>query len=102
MQIAVDNGVGIVLETATWRANQDWATLLGHSEEELAELNRRAVQLLVELRDEHADERSPIVISGCIGPRGDGYVVGSAMSAEESERYHGVQIGTFQGTPLTS
>ena len=98
VQVAADNGVGLVLETATWRANQDWARLIGHSVGELAELNRRAVELLVAIRDEHATERSPIVISGCIGPRGDGYVVGAAMSAEEAEAYHGVQIRTFQGT----
>ena len=35
---------------------------------------------------------------GCVGPRGDGYVVGEAMTAEEAEAYHARQIGTFAGT----
>jgi S-methylmethionine-dependent homocysteine/selenocysteine methylase len=40
----------------------------------------------------------PTVVSGCIGPRGDGYDPGSAMTAEEAEAYHRVQIGTFADT----
>ena len=32
------------------------------------------------------------VISGCIGPRGDGYVVSDAMSVDEATRYHSQQI----------
>ena len=40
-----------MLETPTWRANPDWAALLGHSGDELEALNRRAVELLLELRD---------------------------------------------------
>jgi homocysteine S-methyltransferase len=97
-RIARDNGVGIVLETATWRANPDWAQRLGHGPEELAALNRRAVELLEEIRAEYGTEATPVVISGCIGPRGDGYVVGEAMTAEEAEAYHAQQIETFAGT----
>ena len=98
VRIALDRGVGIVLETATWRASPDWAERLGHSPERLADLNRRAVALLDELRDEHETELTPIVVSGCLGPRGDGYVVGDAMTAEEAEAYHSTQIGTFAET----
>jgi S-methylmethionine-dependent homocysteine/selenocysteine methylase len=97
-EIARDSGVGIVLETATWRANPDWAERLGHSPEELAELNRRAVRLLEDVRAEYETETTPIVISGCVGPRGDGYVVGEAMTAEDAEAYHAQQIGTFAET----
>ena len=98
IEIAVERGFGIVLETATWRANPDWAERIGHSPEQLAALNRRAVGLLEELRDEHEAPSTPIVISGCVGPRGDGYVVGKAMSTDEAAAYHGVQIGTFADT----
>ena len=83
---------------ATWRANPDWAERIGHAPEQLAELNRRAVALLEEMRDELETPSTPIVISGCVGPRGDGYVVGEAMSADEAAAYHGVQIGTFAET----
>jgi S-methylmethionine-dependent homocysteine/selenocysteine methylase len=37
-------------------------------------------------------------VSGCVGPRGDGYDAGDAMTPEEAERYHAVQIGTFAST----
>ncbi len=98
VEVAVAAGVGIVLETATWRASPDWAERLGHSPAELADLNLRAVELLEGLRGERDTAATPIVISGCIGPRGDGYVVGETMTAEEAEAYHGTQIGTFAGS----
>ena len=98
VRIAVDRGVGIVLETATWRANPDWAERIGHTPAQLADLNRRAVALLEQIRDEHETPSTPIVISGCVGPRGDGYVVGETMSADEASDYHGVQVGTFGDT----
>jgi S-methylmethionine-dependent homocysteine/selenocysteine methylase len=97
-RLAARRSVGIVLETATWRANPDWADRLGHSPAQLAELNRQAVEILEDVRAEHETQDAPIVISGCIGPRGDGYVVGEAMTAEEAKTYHATQIGTFAET----
>jgi homocysteine S-methyltransferase len=38
------------------------------------------------------------VISGCIGPRGDGYRADELMSVEEAEEYHAAQIATFAQT----
>ena len=38
------------------------------------------------------------MISGCVGPRGDGYSPEALMTPDEAERYHGEQIGTFAGT----
>jgi S-methylmethionine-dependent homocysteine/selenocysteine methylase len=38
------------------------------------------------------------VISGCVGPRGDGYRADDLMSADEAEAYHLPQIQTFAGT----
>ena len=35
------------------------------------------------------------MISGCIGPRGDGYDASGEISAEEAERYHAEQIASF-------
>jgi S-methylmethionine-dependent homocysteine/selenocysteine methylase len=37
-------------------------------------------------------------VSGCIGPRGDGYDPGAGMSADEAQAYHAGQIGTFART----
>ena len=85
--------VGLILETATWRSNPDWAAKLGYDTVSLAKANRKAVQLLEEIRAAH--ERRPIVISGCVGPRGDGYIPDSAMSATEAASYHRPQIDVF-------
>jgi S-methylmethionine-dependent homocysteine/selenocysteine methylase len=100
LQVAREHGVGVVLDTPTWRANPDWGALLGYSPEQLDDVNRRAVGLLDELRGGDAN----VLISGCVGPRGDGYVAGELMSADEAERYHSRQIGTFgvSGADLVS
>ncbi len=94
---AADHGTGFVLETATWRANADWGKVLGHDAVALDRLNRVAVAELVEMRSQ-ADTDKPIVISGVIGPRGDGYDPGEIMSTSEAEAYHSVQIRTFSET----
>ncbi len=93
--IAARHRTGLVLETATWRANPDWAARLGYSWRALGEANRAAVALLEELRE--ANEM-PLVISGCIGPRGDGYQPAGRMSVPEARRYHQEQIDTFADT----
>ena len=35
------------------------------------------------------------MISGAIGPRGDGYQVGAAMTVDEARAYHAVQLRCF-------
>jgi S-methylmethionine-dependent homocysteine/selenocysteine methylase len=96
LAVAREHGVGAVLDTATWRANPDWGTQLGYSDERLADMNRRAVSVLEELRAAHPEVE--IVINGVIGPRGDGYVVSDLMTAEDAERYHQPQIATLSET----
>jgi homocysteine S-methyltransferase len=91
-------GAGLVLESATWRSNPDWGARLGYSPEALADANSRAIQLLRDVREEYESKKMPVVISGCIGPRGDGYVPGNLMSAQEAEAYHREQIETFAGS----
>jgi len=98
IELARRYGLGLVLETPTWRANADWGRKLGDDADALRELNRASVELLRELRDATGDDAPPLVISGCLGPRGDGYTPGSLMTAEEARVYHGVQIETFAGT----
>ena len=89
-QLASELGAGIVLDTPTWRASSDWGERLAYDEARLADVNRRGVALLRELRDRRGDDPQ-ILISGCLGPRGDGYVVGETMGADEAERYHSPQ-----------
>jgi len=96
--IAVRDGVGIVLETPTWRASAAWGARLGLGVEAIDAVNRDAVELLVEQRRRHETPATPVVISGCIGPRGDGYQVGATMSADEARAYHALQARAFAAT----
>jgi len=95
---AIEHGVGFILESPTWRANPDWAAKVGYDRDRLATANRDAIALMHEIRAKYASARTPIVISGCIGPRGDGYDPGALMSVEEATAYHAWQIGIFRDT----
>ncbi|ASY62071.1 putative homocysteine S-methyltransferase [Sinorhizobium sojae CCBAU 05684] len=97
LDIARSHGTGFILDTATWRANADWGAKLGYVAEALDQVNRDAVHLLRELRAEYERPQAPIVLSGAIGPRGDGYKAGQ-MSADEAEDYHTAQVAAFAGS----
>jgi S-methylmethionine-dependent homocysteine/selenocysteine methylase len=96
LPMAVEHGVGFILESPTWRANPDWAAKAGYGRDRLAELNRAAIDLMREVRAKYESARTPIVISGCIGPRGDGYDPGTLMSVEQATTYHAWQIGVLR------
>ena len=96
--LAKEFGVGLILESATWRASSDWGTKLGYTAEELAGANRKAIEILEEIRSDLDAAGIQTVISGCIGPRGDGYVPANTMSPEQAEEYHTEQIHTFEST----
>jgi S-methylmethionine-dependent homocysteine/selenocysteine methylase len=98
--IARTNGLGFVLESPTWRANPDWGKKLGYSNAALADANRLAVALMQDLREQFETRHAPMVISGCVGPRGDGYDPGQVMSETEAEAYHSQQIGVFRETDV--
>lgn len=91
-------GTGLILESATWRANSDWGKKLGYTADALVRANSRAICLLEEIRAEYETCDTPVVISGCVGPRGDGYVPGGKMSEQEAEAYHRGQIDVFTDT----
>ena len=97
-EIAKRFGTGLVLESATWRANADWGKRLGYTREALAHANRKAIRLLEEIRSELANEKIAVVISGCLGPRGDGYSPAHTMSGRDAETYHAEQVETFADT----
>ena len=88
-RIAADAGLPVVLETPTWRASSDWGTRLGHDAAALDRLNREAVALLRSVREQSGAE---VTVSGNLGPRGDGYVAGTAMTVDEAAAYHRPQV----------
>ena len=93
LDIADQLGVGIVLDTPTWRANHDWGARHGYDADALGALNRRAVAFVTGLAATRTGLEA--VIDGVIGPRGDGYVTGSTMSAAEAASYHALQARVF-------
>lgn len=94
-EIARRADCGFIAEAPTWRANPDWARSLGYDGRALDAINKSAITLLADLRDRDGRGRGEYVISGCIGPRADGYDASGELSAEEAERYHAEQIASF-------
>lgn len=94
-ELAQRFNLGLILETPTWRANPDWGKKIGDSLNSLHQFNLKAVKLVEHIRQDFETELAPIVISGCIGPRGDGYTPDSIMTAFEAQSYHSVQIESF-------
>jgi S-methylmethionine-dependent homocysteine/selenocysteine methylase len=97
-EIARSHELGLVLEAPTWRASSDWGAKLGYDALALADANRKAIGLLLEIRAEFETPKTKIVISGNLGPRGDGYRPDRRMSIDEAQVYHTPQLETFAGT----
>lgn len=90
LAIARKNNLGFILESPTWRANPDWAAELGMTANDMDRLIRESIRELRLIQQQHSDVHT--LISGCVGPRSDGYNPKFLMSAAEAEAYHSVQI----------
>jgi S-methylmethionine-dependent homocysteine/selenocysteine methylase len=93
VEVARRAGAGLQLETPTWRASRDWGQRLGYSTADLRRVNRDAVAILGRLRDRAGLD--PLLVSGNLGPRGDGYVAGEEVDPDEAADYHSLQIEAF-------
>ena len=93
LRVAARAGARLVLETPTWRASSDWGTRLGYDGPALDRANRAAVAFLRELGEafQHVD----LVVSGNLGPRGDGYDAGHQLTPDAATSYHRAQIQSF-------
>ncbi len=94
--LALERGVGFILDTPTWRASRDWGARMGYAPAALAQANMAAIGLLAPLRDRFDAPRTPFVLSGNIGPRGDGYSAAEQMSPDAAKHYHTDQVTTFE------
>ena len=95
LDIAQRRGLGMILDSPTWRSNTDWGNKLGYSKQDLTSVNKAAVRFVEDLRILFETEQSIIVVDGGIGPRGDGYVPSARLTVQEAETYHSDQIGAF-------
>ncbi|MBB6626177.1 homocysteine S-methyltransferase family protein [Nocardioides sp. KIGAM211] len=87
-------GVGLLLETPTWRANPDWGARVGYDAAALDRVNRASVELMRGIRGRH-DDLSDVLLGGTIGPRGDGYRAGERADPDEAQAYHAPQVRAF-------
>jgi S-methylmethionine-dependent homocysteine/selenocysteine methylase len=94
-KVALAANCGFVLESPTWRANRDWGQQLGYDRQQLDAVNHRSIAFLEDIRKALQQPGSPMVISGCIGPRGDGYTVAEIMNPQQAADYHREQIASF-------
>jgi len=96
LNIAKRNNTGFILESPTWRANSDWAYKLGYSKDDLIQINKKSISLLKDLKDEYETYIPHNILSGCIGPKGDGYTIEGTMTDNEASNYHRLQIQAFK------
>lgn len=98
IDLAKQNQFGFILEGSTWRASKDWGEKLGYNTRDLEKANLDGIELLAKLRKTHENDTTPMLISGCIGPRGDGYRPAAKMNPWEAQQYHTTQIQTLSTT----
>lgn len=91
-EVAARAGAGLLLETATWRANTDWGARLGYDAAALRRVNRDAVVLLRDLST--GVDVADVQVVGVVGPRGDGYLAGD-LEADRYADYHRPQLAAF-------
>ena len=94
IEVALEQKVGHLLDGVHYRSSPDWGALLGMSEQQLADLTAKGIEIYSDLSKEYATKETPIPIGCCIGPRGDAYDANLLMDADEAEAYHSVQITT--------
>lgn len=91
VDVARDAGAAIVLETPTWRANPDWGAQLGYDGDALDRVNRDAVAFVRTLAADDVE----VIVSGNVGPRGDGYAPKELLEPDAAAEYHQRQIESF-------
>jgi homocysteine S-methyltransferase len=92
---AVANGMGLLAGSLVWRASADYLARLGGRD--LAAVNRHAVERTRAFLDGwraggEAARATPVIITGDIGPRGDGYAVSGPVSVDAAYDYHAPQV----------
>ena len=87
-------GFGAILDTPTWMANRDRAAPLGYGAADLERINRDAVALMAEVRDDaNSDD---VLLALCLGPSRDPYTKDAPLSVEAARDYHAAQIASVR------
>ena len=95
VELAVRAQVPVLLETPTWRANPDHAAALGYDAAALDRVNRRSVEVMAQIAQEHDDQLVGWQVGGILGPRGDGYLTAGGVDPAAAADYHRPQLASF-------
>ena len=104
LEVAAAHGFVALMGGLDYRASPDWASKLGISRDGLADYQLRSIEFLRDMARPFEGQIPQIGIAGIVGPRGDAYGRGDAITAGEAEEYHGAQIETLRqaGVDLVS
>jgi S-methylmethionine-dependent homocysteine/selenocysteine methylase len=95
LDTAARHGFGVLMGGLDYRASPDWGALLGYSAEGLAEAQLRSIDFLRDLGRPYEGQVPSVRYVGIVGPRGDAYTLNDAITAEQAEEYHSVQMATL-------
>jgi len=95
LEVAEAEGFVPLLGGLDYRASPDWAAKLGITPDGLVEYQQRSIAFLREVARPFEGRVPEVLFAGITGPRGDAYGRDDAITAEEAEAYHGVQLGTL-------
>ena len=98
IEVARRAGLGAVLDTPTWMANRDRGAPLGYDEAKLAAINRQAVTMMRELRDETGSD--DVIVALCLGPARDPYNTEDPLDVETARSLHHAQIKVAKGAGI--
>jgi S-methylmethionine-dependent homocysteine/selenocysteine methylase len=93
--LACQLGTGFIFDSLSYRASRDWGALIGYSPEGLAEMNLRCLDLYRRAAEAVGLPDEDVILSGCIGPKGDAYQRNEGLTADSAQDYHTGQIATF-------
>lgn len=95
LDVAARHGFCPLMGGLDYRASPDWAALLGHDPDSLAEMQLRSIDFLRDVAKPYTGQVPNIYFVGIVGPRGDAYTADGAITADEAEDYHSVQLATL-------
>jgi homocysteine S-methyltransferase len=89
-----DAEVPMMIFTPTWRANPERMRLAGFVGKQI---NRDAVEFLMNIREEYGEYSGKILIGGLMGCRGNAYDPEDSLSAEDAFHFHAPQARELAG-----
>lgn len=96
LEVVAASGQNALMGGLDYRASPDWAAKLGLDAAALADFQLRAIAFLREVAAPFRLQIPRILVSGIVGPCGDAYTEDRAITAEQAEAYHAVQLATLK------